>query len=58
MKESIHSLMQSLNSICLHYKIHEIAMTFRFGSRSEQLASERKGISDQNANPRHSSSKI
>jgi hypothetical protein len=32
----------------------EISIKLKFGSRSEQLASERKGITDQNANPKHS----
>ena len=57
-KEIMHSWMQSLHSIWLRHQIHEISIKLKFGSRSEQLASERKGITDQNANPRHSSSKI
>ena len=57
-KEIIHSWMQSLNSIWLRHHIHEILIKLKFGSRSEQRASESKWITDPNANPRHSSSKI
>jgi len=58
MKKIIHAWMQSLNSIWLRCQIVPIATKWRLESRSKQLAPIRKEIDDQEANPRHSSSKV